>query len=125
MAKISPKAGVPMTPFMLDEGVEVDICPVTKGIWLDLGELRVITRLSADLPYFAQAMATSRETPTRLTTETSTTTTPGGSTRISSKSTSSYAGSESLSLTATGTTGGRRVFQGQPRGTRLLDADRP
>ena len=62
MAKISPKAGVPMTPFMLDEGVEVDICPVTKGIWLDLGELRVIPRLSADLPYFAQAMATSRET---------------------------------------------------------------
>jgi Zn-finger nucleic acid-binding protein len=63
MAKrISPKAGVPMTPFMLDEGVEIDICPMTKGIWFDLGELRVLTGLAADLPYFKDALEHSRET---------------------------------------------------------------
>jgi Zn-finger nucleic acid-binding protein len=59
---ISPKAGIPMTPFMLDEGVEIDICPITKGIWLDLGELRVLTGLEADLPFFAEAVAQSIET---------------------------------------------------------------
>jgi len=62
MVKRSPKAGVPMVPFMLDEGIEVDICPLTKGIWLDLGELQVLTGLEADLPYFKDAVATSRET---------------------------------------------------------------
>jgi Zn-finger nucleic acid-binding protein len=63
MAKrISPKSGLPMTPFMLEEGIEIDICPLTKGIWLDLGELRVLTGLEADLPYFKEAMANSRET---------------------------------------------------------------
>lgn len=63
MARISPKAGVPMTPFHLDaEGIEIDICPMTKGIWLDLGELRTLTGLAADLPYFTDAMAASRET---------------------------------------------------------------
>ena len=62
MVKRSPKAGVPMVPFMLAEGIEVDICPITKGIWLDLGELRVLTGLEADLPFFKEAVASSRET---------------------------------------------------------------
>jgi Zn-finger nucleic acid-binding protein len=60
--KRSPKAGVPMNPFMLPEGVEIDICPVTKGIWLDLGELRVLTGLESDLPFFKDAVASSTET---------------------------------------------------------------
>lgn len=60
--KRSPKAGVLMDPFFLDEGIEVDICPLTKGIWLDLGELRVLTGLEADLPYFKDAVASSVET---------------------------------------------------------------
>lgn len=47
---------------MLEEGVEIDICPVTKGLWLDLGELAVLTGLEVDLPYFHQAVASSRET---------------------------------------------------------------
>lgn len=51
-----------MTPFMLDEGIEIDICPITKGIWLDLGELRVLTGLEADLPYFKEAVQYSKET---------------------------------------------------------------
>jgi Zn-finger nucleic acid-binding protein len=59
----SPKAGVYMDPFVIDEaGVEVDICPLTKGIWLDLGELRTLTGLEADLPYFKEAVAASVET---------------------------------------------------------------
>ena len=60
--KRSPKAGVEMTPFMLDEGIEIDICPLTKGIWLDLGELRVLTGLEADLPFFRDAVAAAKET---------------------------------------------------------------
>ena len=60
--KRSPKAGIPMTPFELEEGIEIDICPLTKGIWLDLGELRVLTGLEADLPYFKEAVAASTET---------------------------------------------------------------
>lgn len=60
--KRSPKAGVPMTPFKLDEGIEIDICPITKGIWLDLGELRVLTGLEADLPFFRDAVAAATET---------------------------------------------------------------
>ena len=60
--KRSPKAGVPMQPFTLEEGIEVDICPITKGIWFDLGELRVLTGLEADLPFFKEAVACSTET---------------------------------------------------------------
>jgi Zn-finger nucleic acid-binding protein len=59
--KRSPKAGVPMDPFEVN-GIEIDICPITKGIWLDLGELRVFTGLEADLPYFKDAVAASTET---------------------------------------------------------------
>ena len=51
-----------MTPFILDEGIEIDICPITKGIWLDLGELRELTGLAADLPYFQDAVANATET---------------------------------------------------------------
>ncbi len=60
--KRSPKAGVLMNPFELDEGIEIDICPLTKGIWLDLGELRALTGLAADLPYFAEAVASATDT---------------------------------------------------------------
>jgi Zn-finger nucleic acid-binding protein len=62
MAKRSPKAGVAMSPFVVDEGIEIDICPITKGIWLDLGELSVLTGLAADLPYFKEAVAHSTDT---------------------------------------------------------------
>ena len=48
--KRSPKAGVWMEPFFLEEGVEIDICPMTKGIWLDLGELSVLLGLEVDRP---------------------------------------------------------------------------
>jgi Zn-finger nucleic acid-binding protein len=60
--KRSPKAGVWMHSFITDEGVEIDICPLTKGIWLDLGELAAFTGLEADLPYFKDAVSHSRET---------------------------------------------------------------
>ena len=51
-----------MVPYRLDDGVEVDVCPITKGIWLDLGELRALTGLEVDLPFFREAVAESRET---------------------------------------------------------------
>jgi Zn-finger nucleic acid-binding protein len=51
-----------MSVFTLDNGIEIDICPITKGIWLDLGELSALTGLEADLPYFREAMADSRDT---------------------------------------------------------------
>jgi Zn-finger nucleic acid-binding protein len=51
-----------MEPFFLEEGIEIDICPMTKGIWLDLGELSVLLGLEVDLPYFREAVADSRET---------------------------------------------------------------
>jgi Zn-finger nucleic acid-binding protein len=60
--KRSPKAGVPMKPYRLDEGIEIDVCPITKGIWLDLGELSALIGLEADLPFFREALAESRDT---------------------------------------------------------------
>lgn len=58
----SPKAGVRMKTHRLSNGVDIDVCPLTGGVWLELGELASLTSLSNDLPYFAAAVATSRET---------------------------------------------------------------
>ncbi len=60
--KRSPKAGVPMSTFLVEGGIEIDVCPITHGIWLDLGELSALTGLEADLPYFREALADSRDT---------------------------------------------------------------
>ncbi len=51
-----------MTTHVVEGGIEIDICPLTHGIWLDLGELSALIGLEADLPYFREAMADSRDT---------------------------------------------------------------
>jgi Zn-finger nucleic acid-binding protein len=60
--KRSPKAGIAMNTFRLEHGVEIDVCPLTGGVWLDLGELSAMTGLERDLPYFEASVPSSRET---------------------------------------------------------------
>lgn len=46
----------------LENGITVDVCPLTGGVWLDLGELSAFTGLESDLPYFEAAVSNSRDT---------------------------------------------------------------
>lgn len=62
MAKRSPKADTEMMPFMLDEGIEIDICPISKGLWFDAGELAVLTGLAADVPAIQHALQNAQQT---------------------------------------------------------------
>ncbi len=60
--KRSPKADAELIPITLAEGIEVDYCPVTKGIWFDAGELNVLTNLKDDIPQLGQSLKEARET---------------------------------------------------------------
>jgi len=63
MFKRSPKAGGELVPITLDDGVELDYCPVTKGIGFDAGEFSVLTLLAEDIPAFETAVSDAAETP--------------------------------------------------------------
>jgi Zn-finger nucleic acid-binding protein len=63
MPKRSPKAGGELVPITLDDGVELDYCPVTKGIGFDAGEFSVLTLLAEDIPAFETAVSDAAETP--------------------------------------------------------------
>src|SRR5947199_5873709 len=47
MAKLSPDCGLPLQPIQY-QGVTLDVCPQTGGIWFDRGEMGKLRRLSYD-----------------------------------------------------------------------------
>ena len=63
MSKRSPKADAVLIPITLDDGIELAYCPVTKGIWLNAGELSLLTHLAEDIPAFETAISDAVETP--------------------------------------------------------------
>jgi Zn-finger nucleic acid-binding protein len=62
MSKRSPKANAELIPITLTEGIEVDYCPVTKGIWFDPGELSEMTDLKEDLPEIGESIKAATKT---------------------------------------------------------------
>ena len=62
MVRKSPKADAELITIRLAEGIEVDYCPQTLGIWFDAGELNVMTNLQQDVPELNSSMQTAQET---------------------------------------------------------------
>lgn len=62
MSKKSPKANAELITIKLAEGIEVDYCPETLGIWFDAGELNVMTNLAEDIPQLAGSLDQAKET---------------------------------------------------------------